>query len=149
MRYSSRPTSIFVPHQDSPGTLTSQLDPANHVYIWLALLRVPFIDILFALAPEFGIQSHKPLTRRLRSILVLRFASCIDKMPVFQETSHESRDFRILLSRELPLPRLSPRPVQSSGSHEKHEVVVIGVSTMLIVDTRVCESYHRRPGQLE
>jgi hypothetical protein len=59
-------------------------------------------------------------------------------MPVFQETSHESRDFRILPSCELPLPRLNPRPVQSGSSHEKHEVVVIGVRTTLIVDTELC-----------
>jgi phenol 2-monooxygenase len=59
-------------------------------------------------------------------------------MPVFQEISHESRDFRILPSRELPLPRMSPRPVQSGGSDKKHEVVVIGVRSTLIAGTEMC-----------
>lgn len=50
-------------------------------------------------------------------------------MPVFQETSNEARDFRILPSIELPLPRITPRPApQGQGDIEKYEVVVIGVS---------------------
>jgi phenol 2-monooxygenase len=59
-------------------------------------------------------------------------------MPVFQEKSYESRGFRILPTyRELPLPRLSPRPTESSGGHEKYKVVVIGVSTMFMVNSRL------------
>jgi phenol 2-monooxygenase len=59
-------------------------------------------------------------------------------MPVFQETSHECRDFRVLPSRELPLPRLTPRPAQSSSGHDKHEVVVIGVRNTLLTNLESC-----------
>ncbi|KAF2659394.1 putative phenol monooxygenase [Lophiostoma macrostomum CBS 122681] len=47
-------------------------------------------------------------------------------MPVFQETSSAARDLRILPSRSLPLPRLSPKPGHCSSSEENREVVVIG-----------------------
>jgi hypothetical protein len=50
-------------------------------------------------------------------------------MPVFQETAHAARDLRILPSRALPLPRLSPRPQVNTGTDEKYEVIVIGVWT--------------------
>jgi phenol 2-monooxygenase len=46
-------------------------------------------------------------------------------MPVFEETSDARRDLRILPSRALPLPRLSPK---TSSTGEEREVVVIGVS---------------------
>ena len=46
-------------------------------------------------------------------------------MPVFEETADTRRDLRILPSRALPLPRLSPK---ESGTDDKREVVVIGVS---------------------
>lgn len=49
-------------------------------------------------------------------------------MPVFQETANAARDLRILPSRALPLPRLSPRPQSSAIAEDKREVVVIGVS---------------------
>jgi phenol 2-monooxygenase len=55
-------------------------------------------------------------------------------MPVYTETAHSARDLRILPSRAPPLPRISLRQdgLQNSerGSIEKHEVVVIGVSTL-------------------
>ncbi|CAD0015202.1 unnamed protein product [Aureobasidium pullulans] len=44
-------------------------------------------------------------------------------MPVFEETGTEYRDLRILPSRALPLPRLSPRV---STSENDREVVVVG-----------------------
>lgn len=44
-------------------------------------------------------------------------------MPVFQETSHSSRDLRVSPSRTQPLPRLTPLPTPDS---QKYEVVVIG-----------------------
>ncbi|KAF4994292.1 hypothetical protein FGRMN_5877 [Fusarium graminum] len=47
-------------------------------------------------------------------------------MPVFQETSSAARDLRILPSRALPLPRLSPLPEPTSATQEHREVVVIG-----------------------
>lgn len=46
-------------------------------------------------------------------------------MPVFEETADARRDLRILPSRALPLPRLSP---QISTTDNEREVVVIGVS---------------------
>lgn len=49
-------------------------------------------------------------------------------MPVYQETANADRDLRILPSRELPLPRLSSKPVHLNGKDDKYEVVVIGVS---------------------
>lgn len=49
-------------------------------------------------------------------------------MPVFQETSNAARDLRILPSRALPLPRLSPLPDLTSTAEEHREIVVIGVS---------------------
>ncbi|KAJ4392728.1 hypothetical protein N0V91_011294 [Didymella pomorum] len=47
-------------------------------------------------------------------------------MPVFQETSHDARDLRILPSRAPPLPRLSTKPDFLSGAEGRREVVVIG-----------------------
>ncbi|WZH46756.1 FAD binding domain-containing protein [Fusarium acuminatum] len=47
-------------------------------------------------------------------------------MPVFQETSNAARDLRILPSRALPLPRLSPLPDLTSTAEEHREIVVIG-----------------------
>jgi phenol 2-monooxygenase len=55
-------------------------------------------------------------------------------MPVFQETSNAARDLRILPSRALPLPRLSPKPDYSLSAEEKHEVVVIGVGVIIRID---------------
>lgn len=52
-------------------------------------------------------------------------------MPVFQETSNSARDLRILPSRALPLPRVSPIPDFSLSEEESREVVVIGVSVEL------------------
>jgi hypothetical protein len=49
-------------------------------------------------------------------------------MPLFQETANAARDLRILPSRALPLPRISPRPQLSASAEDKREVVVIGVS---------------------
>lgn len=54
-------------------------------------------------------------------------------MPVFQETSNAARDLRILPSRALPLPRLSPVANTASDAEEKREVVVIGVSTVIML----------------
>ena len=49
-------------------------------------------------------------------------------MAIFQDTSNAKRDLRILPSRALPLPRLSPKPNNPSSTEENREVVVIGVS---------------------
>lgn len=46
-------------------------------------------------------------------------------MPVFEEAADARRDLRILPSRALPLPRLSPKTSSADG---EHEVVVVGVS---------------------
>jgi hypothetical protein len=46
-------------------------------------------------------------------------------MPVFEETADERRDLRILPSRALPLPRLTPKTLSTDG---EREVVVVGVS---------------------
>jgi phenol 2-monooxygenase len=46
-------------------------------------------------------------------------------MPVFEETADERRDLRILPSRALPLPRLTPKASSTDG---EREVVVVGVS---------------------
>lgn len=46
-------------------------------------------------------------------------------MPVFEETADARRDLRILPSRALALPRLSPK---ASSPDDEREVVVIGVS---------------------
>jgi phenol 2-monooxygenase len=55
-------------------------------------------------------------------------------MPVFQETSSEARDLRVLPSRALPLPRLSSRPSDpSEDAVDQREVVVIGVSRHAVV----------------
>lgn len=48
-------------------------------------------------------------------------------MPVFEETADARRDLRILPSRALPLPRLSPK---SPTTDDEREVVVIGVSIL-------------------
>ncbi|CZT15142.1 related to phenol hydroxylase [Ramularia collo-cygni] len=67
-------------------------------------------------------------------------------MPVFQESSTAARDSRILPSRALPLPRLSPKPAQSSESQEQREVVVIGAGpsglflTLLLARYGITES---------
>jgi len=53
-------------------------------------------------------------------------------MPVFRETAHAARDLRILPSRVLPLPRRTPRPQKHAENDEKYEVVVIGVSYLII-----------------
>jgi phenol 2-monooxygenase len=55
-------------------------------------------------------------------------------MPVYRETSSAARDLRILPSRAFPLPRLSPVP-DVSGTEEKREIVVIGVSELTIHST--------------
>ncbi|KAF2993749.1 hypothetical protein E8E13_001047 [Curvularia kusanoi] len=77
-------------------------------------------------------------------------------MPVFQETSNAARDLRILPSRALPLPRLSPRP---QCSEEKREVVVIGAGpsglflTLLLARYGITESsllcLDAKPGTLK
>lgn len=60
------------------------------------------------------------------------------KMPVFQETSNAARDLRILSSRALPLPRLSPPHKSSStaSTEDQREVVVIGVRGLICNDVR-------------
>jgi phenol 2-monooxygenase len=50
-------------------------------------------------------------------------------MPVFEETADERRDLRILPSRALPLPRLTPKTSSTDG---EREVVVVGVSVQKI-----------------
>ncbi|TGO50562.1 hypothetical protein BOTNAR_0388g00020 [Botryotinia narcissicola] len=54
-------------------------------------------------------------------------------MPASQYKSREFRDFRTLLSRELPLPTISSQPIQSSDGHEKYEAVVIGPRTLEVL----------------
>lgn len=58
-------------------------------------------------------------------------------MPVFQETASSARDLRILPSRALPLPRITPVPAKASDSNEQREAVVIGVH-----QTRPINSIH-------
>jgi phenol 2-monooxygenase len=53
-------------------------------------------------------------------------------MAIFQDTSNAARDLRILPSRALPLPRLSPKPNNISNTEENREVVVIGVSDIVL-----------------
>jgi phenol 2-monooxygenase len=57
-------------------------------------------------------------------------------MPVFQETSNAARDLRILPSRALPLPRLTPKPDHTLSVEERREVVVIGVGVIARIDDR-------------
>jgi len=58
-------------------------------------------------------------------------------MPVFQETSNDDRNLRLLPSLEQPLPRLSARPRPSQDGIDKFEVVVIGVGQGQL---QLCES---------
>lgn len=63
-------------------------------------------------------------------------------MPVFQETSHASRDLRVRRSRARPLPRLSAQPEtgrdNGQDGDEKYEVVVIGVRVKIFSILNVC-----------
>ncbi|KAH7393851.1 putative phenol monooxygenase [Phaeosphaeria sp. MPI-PUGE-AT-0046c] len=80
-------------------------------------------------------------------------------MPVFQETSNSARDLRILPSRALPLPRLSPIPSNASSAEETREVVVIGAGpsglflTLLLARYGITESsllcLDAKPGTLK
>lgn len=74
--------------------------------------------------------------------------SHFDRMPVFQETANQRREFRVLPSRELPLPRLTSQPDPSLSSQGKHEVVVIGVGPKSPTNIQVADEIVLRPAQL-
>jgi hypothetical protein len=66
-------------------------------------------------------------------------------MPVFEETADERRDLRILPSRALPLPRLTP---ETSSTDGEREVVVVGVSVQKSNSNDVILTVYLRPDQV-